>query len=166
MSATPICEKFTRLSDSSSVRFATPSLHLSRAVDRRAAASGPKSGVHCRSMTHHLGRLTTHHSPLTRLRWSLPASVIWQWQAEKSPAIPNNANAGFCCITEPSCTPSMRLQRNHSEFLTNLPAPSRELQSRLLAAWDATTPFDSWPREVVRQLAEEKYSRPKWIRRR
>ena len=62
--------------------------------------------------------------------------------------------------------PDYRLQRNHSEFLANLSAPASELQSRLLTAWSATAPVDSWPRETVRQLAEDKYGRPEWIRRR
>jgi lipoate-protein ligase A len=66
----------------------------------------------------------------------------------------------------PSRQPDYRLQRKHGEFLTNLPAPASELQSRLLTAWKATAPVDSWPREMVRQLAEDKYARPEWIRRR
>jgi lipoate-protein ligase A len=66
----------------------------------------------------------------------------------------------------PSRQPDYRLQRNHGEFLTNLSAPLGELQSRLLGAWNATAPLDSWPREAVRQLAEEKYSQREWIRRR
>jgi lipoate---protein ligase len=66
----------------------------------------------------------------------------------------------------PSRQPDYRLQRNHAEFLTNLPAGSSDLQSRLLTAWSATLQFDRWPREAVRQLAEDKYGRSEWIRRR
>ena len=66
----------------------------------------------------------------------------------------------------PSRQPDYRLQRKHGEFLTNLPARSCELKSRLMTAWNAETRADSWPRDVVRQLAEEKYSRAEWTRRR
>jgi lipoate-protein ligase A len=66
----------------------------------------------------------------------------------------------------PSRQPEYRLQRKHSEFVTNLPVPLNELESRILAAWNATAPLDSWPKEAVRRLVENKYSRPEWIQRR
>jgi len=66
----------------------------------------------------------------------------------------------------PSRQPDYRLQRNHSEFLTNFSAPLDKLKDRLLNTWNASTPLHSWSREAVRQLLEDKYGQPEWIRRR
>jgi lipoate-protein ligase A len=66
----------------------------------------------------------------------------------------------------PERQPEYRGGRDHEAFLLNLPAPADELKRRLTAAWGAITRASGWPREVVRQLVNEKYSRPEWLRRR
>jgi lipoate-protein ligase A len=66
----------------------------------------------------------------------------------------------------PARQPDYRLQRKHSEFLTNLTADSGVLRSCLMSAWNATAKANSWPKEAVRQLAESKYSQSEWTRRR
>ena len=66
----------------------------------------------------------------------------------------------------PGRQPDYRLQRKHSEFLTNLAVDSSELRRRLSIAWNATAGMSSWPKEAVHELVEIKYGRPEWTRRR
>jgi len=69
-------------------------------------------------------------------------------------------------LRQPARQPEYRGGREHDEFLVNLPTTAADLTHRLRAAWEATVVHRDWPREVVRQLVEEKYSRPEWLRRR
>ncbi|MFN4260637.1 MAG: biotin/lipoate A/B protein ligase family protein [Gemmataceae bacterium] len=66
----------------------------------------------------------------------------------------------------PQRQPEYRHQRGHADFLTNLPLSALELRRRLRGSWQADVPLDAWPEDLVRQLVAEKYSRPKWVRRR
>ena len=66
----------------------------------------------------------------------------------------------------PARQPEYRHQREHSDFLMNLPTRRDDLIERLRWAWGANIELTAWPQERVRQLVEEKYSRPEWIRRR
>ena len=66
----------------------------------------------------------------------------------------------------PARQPDYRCGRNHTAFLTNLPINPAELQHHLRTAWEAGADTATWPREVVRQLTAEKYTRPDWIGRR
>jgi lipoate-protein ligase A len=62
--------------------------------------------------------------------------------------------------------PDYRLQRKHSEFLTNLAIDYNELRSRLSTAWNATVVAGQWPKDAVYELVDSKYGRSEWIRRR
>ena len=66
----------------------------------------------------------------------------------------------------PTRQPEYRRQREHGEFLMNLPVEAAELKRRLRAAWEANRPQRDWPHELVEQLVKEKYSRAEWVRRR
>jgi lipoate---protein ligase len=66
----------------------------------------------------------------------------------------------------PPRQPDYRAGRGHAAFLTNLPASVDELKRRLRAAWAAELIAPDWPVERTRQLVEERYLRPEWVRRR
>jgi lipoate-protein ligase A len=66
----------------------------------------------------------------------------------------------------PARQPDYRRYREHTAFLTNLPSNPSELGRLLRAAWEAGTDAVAWPRDIVQQLTEEKYTRAEWIRRR
>jgi lipoate-protein ligase A len=66
----------------------------------------------------------------------------------------------------PARQPEYRGGRDHTHFLINLPATADELRRRLTAAWGADGLLRAWPETEVRRLAAEKYSQPKWTRRR
>jgi lipoate-protein ligase A len=66
----------------------------------------------------------------------------------------------------PARQPEYRDGREHAEFVRNLPAEADELKRRLRAGWRADEEMTEWPREAVWQLAEEKYRRAAWLRRR
>jgi lipoate-protein ligase A len=70
-----------------------------------------------------------------------------------------------CYLRMPGRQPEYRGRREHAAFLRNLPARVDELKRRLRDGWVAGEEVD-WPREVVRQLAEEKYTRAECILRR
>ncbi len=69
-------------------------------------------------------------------------------------------------LQQPPRMPDYRRARPHDEFVANLPLDERRLKEILTAAWDATTERTDWPREVVTQLVDEKYSRDEWHSRR
>jgi lipoate-protein ligase A len=66
----------------------------------------------------------------------------------------------------PPRQPDYRQRRGHAAFLRNLPATAEELKRRLQTGWEAVKEVVDWPRQVARQLVEEKYTRTEWIRRR
>jgi len=66
----------------------------------------------------------------------------------------------------PSRQPGYRRQREHGDFLMNLPVKAPELKRRLRSAWQADFSLTTWPEELVRKLVAEKYSREDWVRRR
>jgi lipoate-protein ligase A len=66
----------------------------------------------------------------------------------------------------PMRQPDYRQRRPHEGFLVNLPCPVSELKNRLRDAWQAEADLPACPEELVKQLIEEKYSRPEWIHRR
>lgn len=66
----------------------------------------------------------------------------------------------------PARQPEYRGRREHVAFLRNLPTPGEELRRRLRAGWGANEETSDWPREAVRRLVEERYTRSEWIRRR
>jgi len=66
----------------------------------------------------------------------------------------------------PRRQPEYRLEREHGQFLMNLPATAETVRRLLVSIWDASSKESSWPKELVRQLAESKYNQEEWIRRR
>jgi lipoate---protein ligase len=66
----------------------------------------------------------------------------------------------------PGRQPGYRGRRDHAAFLRNLPAGVEELKRRLRDNWRAGEGMAEWPREAVRRLTAEKYTREEWIRRR
>jgi lipoate-protein ligase A len=69
-------------------------------------------------------------------------------------------------LRQPERQPEYRQKREHAEFVTNLPVTRTELEEGLCAAWQADAVLTEWPAERVGTLAEEKYRREEWIRRR
>jgi lipoate-protein ligase A len=66
----------------------------------------------------------------------------------------------------PGKQPEYRDRRDHTAFVRNLPASSEELKRRLREGWQAEQAMTDWPRDAVRQLTDEKYTREEWTRRR
>jgi lipoate-protein ligase A len=66
----------------------------------------------------------------------------------------------------PPRQPEYRAQRDHGDFLCNLPFSADELKRRLCAVWSADTRCLTWPSDRVAQLCAEKYERDEWTRRR
>ena len=55
-----------------------------------------------------------------------------------------------------------REQREHQDFLLNLPFGAEDLKRRLRETWAAKREETTWPAERVQQLCEEKYEREEW----
>lgn len=69
-------------------------------------------------------------------------------------------------LYSPARQPDYRQNRDHTAFVTNLPAQVPDLRRRLQTAWQADGALGAWPEESVRRLVEEKYATPAWVRRR
>jgi lipoate-protein ligase A len=70
------------------------------------------------------------------------------------------------CLAAPPRQPEYRQARVHERFVANLPLSAAELRAALSEAWSARQPLVDWPRELTRQLAEEKYLSDQWNRSR
>jgi lipoate-protein ligase A len=62
----------------------------------------------------------------------------------------------------PSHQPDYRLNRSHSDFLVNLNLPDYTLKAALSSAWNATTPLDQIPFDLITFLVREKYALDEW----
>jgi lipoate-protein ligase A len=69
-------------------------------------------------------------------------------------------------LKPPPRQPDYRGRREHLDFLLNLPFPATDLKQRLRDAWQADRDETAWPVERVRELCQEKYEQPDWVRRR
>jgi lipoate-protein ligase A len=69
-------------------------------------------------------------------------------------------------LRSPKRAPEYRAGREHADFLVNLESSAADLKRRLQSAWQANEVLSTWPQDRVRQLVEEKYGSPAWIRRR
>jgi lipoate-protein ligase A len=69
-------------------------------------------------------------------------------------------------LKAPPRQPEYRRQRDHAEFVTNLPIAVETLREVMREAWHAVNTLDAWAAESVQQLVLEKYERDEWIRRR
>ncbi|MBI2807004.1 MAG: lipoate--protein ligase family protein [Planctomycetes bacterium] len=66
----------------------------------------------------------------------------------------------------PPRRPEYRRDRDHVDFLTNLPINARILTGVLRDVWQADEPMAAWPAKSVRQLVAERYTLEDWVRRR
>jgi lipoate-protein ligase A len=66
------------------------------------------------------------------------------------------------CLRMPARQPAYRGERDHGEFVANLPLERQSLVDAVLAAWPTTGDLDYWPRERVDQLVAERFSRDQW----
>ena len=69
-------------------------------------------------------------------------------------------------LKAPPRQPEYRQQRDHTEFLTNLPVSVGTLTQAIREVWQAQETLETWPAQSVAQLLSEKYEREDWIRRR
>ncbi len=69
-------------------------------------------------------------------------------------------------LRAPERQPKYRAQREHDDFLVNLPVGAEELKRRLRVEWGAAEEASVWPEERVCRLVAEKYQKPDWTRRR
>jgi lipoate-protein ligase A len=65
-------------------------------------------------------------------------------------------------LRHPPRTPDYREGRDHSGFVTNLNVPADAIRQAMSQAWDATEPYEDWPRELMNRLVKEKYSQAAW----
>lgn len=65
-------------------------------------------------------------------------------------------------LAAPARRPAYRGERDHHQFVTNLPATRDALASALTAAWSANEPLTNWPRERTEELAASRYSTLEW----
>ena len=69
-------------------------------------------------------------------------------------------------LKPPPRQPDYRSQREHRDFLVNLPFDADALKQRLRGQWQADAVLPIWPRQRVAQLCRERYERQDWHRRR
>jgi hypothetical protein len=62
----------------------------------------------------------------------------------------------------PSKQPSYRNNRLHSKFAANLPVDSNEIKEKLLEIWGAHEILQTLPREWIKTISREKYSKEEW----
>jgi lipoate-protein ligase A len=60
-------------------------------------------------------------------------------------------------LATPTRVPNYREQRNHDEFVANLPLSRDAIENALLQAWNATEPLTNWPSDRTAELAAAKY---------
>jgi lipoate-protein ligase A len=69
-------------------------------------------------------------------------------------------------LRAPARQPEYRKQRNHDQFLVNMPTNASDLRRWLIEAWQANNHFTQWPKDETLRLVREKYSQVSWNRRR
>ena len=62
----------------------------------------------------------------------------------------------------PSQQPGYRAGRTHSDFLTNLGVPPKDVAQAFIAGWQAESEYGPLPKENARILVETKYARDDW----
>lgn len=65
-------------------------------------------------------------------------------------------------LKTPPRQPEYRSQREHQQFVCNLPLAAKVLRQLLKDAWTATAAWDDWPAQLTARLVSEKYGRPQW----
>jgi lipoate-protein ligase A len=62
----------------------------------------------------------------------------------------------------PPRQPDYRANRSHASFVANVGAEGEALRDALIAAWQANSPCDEWPRDRVQELVANRYLRDEW----
>lgn len=65
-------------------------------------------------------------------------------------------------LQNPSKEPAYRHGRAHTDFLTNLNLPPKEVKRALCETWNAAEPMDVVPKEAIALLARDKYVTKEW----
>jgi lipoate-protein ligase A len=65
-------------------------------------------------------------------------------------------------LRPPSKQPEYRHDREHHEFVVNLPLAADQLRAALIEAWVPTGSLTEWPQNHVEQLVRDKYSQASW----
>jgi lipoate-protein ligase A len=65
-------------------------------------------------------------------------------------------------LADPARRPAYRGERDHRQFVTNLPATRAALESALTAAWNATELPSNWPHARTAELAATRYATLEW----
>lgn len=68
------------------------------------------------------------------------------------------------CLDTPEKMPDYRENRDHSQFIMNLPVGAGSLKNAIARQWGATAALTDWPREETLRLATTRYADQKWIR--
>ena len=68
-------------------------------------------------------------------------------------------------LRHPDKQPDYRQQRDHLDFLTNLPLDAGALRERVSNAWNTVAVKKDWQQPGLEQLLKEKYCNPEWIER-
>lgn len=66
------------------------------------------------------------------------------------------------CLRHPPRTPDYREQRDHTQFVTNLPISRQQLKSALIETWGADQPLVDWPEQRTANLVAERYATGEW----
>jgi lipoate-protein ligase A len=66
------------------------------------------------------------------------------------------------CLRQPSRQPDYRQNRDHDEFLMNLPSDAATLRTALQSAWNIQKTTTCWPRERVASLVNTRYGQEGW----
>jgi len=61
-------------------------------------------------------------------------------------------------LATPTRTPEYRRERQHLEFVTNLPLRQEAIIKALLTGWQAQQPLEAWPQQRTADLVRDKYT--------
>lgn len=66
------------------------------------------------------------------------------------------------CLRTAPRQPEYRRQRDHHQFLTNLPVSASDVRREIIEQFAATCPLTDWPRQRVASLQRERYDCDAW----
>lgn len=67
------------------------------------------------------------------------------------------------CLGTPEKMPDYRADRDHSNFVTNIPVDAAALKTEIAREWQASQPMENWPREAAQHLATTRYADREWV---
>ena len=65
-------------------------------------------------------------------------------------------------LSIPAKQPAYRQNRSHSSFVANLEIPGSRVKKALNEIWDAKDSLQNVPRDRIKRLSEERYSKDEW----